>query len=65
MNESAIDLLKRNMRGTFQHWTADNVDHNTCVVLMEKEHFMRWVFLFPQQEPGLCMIICQQFQEKN
>ena len=59
MNESAIDLLKRrNMRGTFQHWTA-------CIVLMEKEHFMRWVFLFPQQEPGLCMIICQQFQEKN
>ena len=32
MNESTIDWLKRSMRGTFQHWIADNVDHNVCTL---------------------------------
>ena len=27
---NAIDWLKRNMTRTFQHWIADNVDHNVC-----------------------------------
>ena len=38
-----MKVLLIGRKGTFQHWTAENVDHNTCIVLMEKEHFMRWM----------------------